>query len=175
MVSAQATILDSGRPGRPPRAERPAARWGPSVRQTRWAMLFALGSGLLLWEALPLPWALTRPLLVAHVLGSIALLGVIVAPFWLRHRTRLRFSSSRPMTWTGRAIELALGALVLSGTYLFLVGNPGAWPGRVAHHVHLWLSVPLWIVLSWHAGSGIRTLASHLVRAARIRRRPRSA
>jgi len=145
----------------------PAARVGLRRALRSRSVELSLGltavSGLLLWEVVGVPWAVAAPVLVAHVLGGAALLAVFVAPFWIRHRTRLRTSREPRMRWTGRLIEVALLGIAASGLYLFVVGNRGEPIGRAAEQVHLWLTFPL------AAG-----LALHLARGRLRARRPRS-
>jgi hypothetical protein len=122
----------------------------PSVRHVELALYALCASGLVLWEALGVPWSVARLALVAHIGAGIVLMAAVVAPFWLRHRTRLRTSRRRTSALTGRAIEALLVALTVSGLSLFLTGNPGSWPGRIAHEAHLWLTFPLLLLLAVH-------------------------
>ena len=131
------------------------ARRAPA-RQAEWSLYAITLSGLLLVQGLELPWALISWTLLAHVVGSVLLLSLIVGPYWLRHRARLRTSHSPWMKAIGRTIELSLVALLLSGAYLILVGNPGGTAGRVAHEVHLLGTAPLAIALLLHAPRSMR-------------------
>jgi len=118
--------------------------------------LYALAaSGLLLWDGFSLPWSLTATALVAHVLGSVVLAGLCVLPFWIRHRRRLRISRRPEMRLTGRIIETALTLLLLSGVYLFLVGNTGNLAGAVAHQMHLWGTALILLLMIVHRNRGV--------------------
>ncbi len=128
---------------RPPRALSARRGSSSSYLSVELSLGFAALSGLLLWEVVHLPWVFAAPVLIAHVIGGALVLAAIVAPFWLRHRDRLRTSKQPPMRLTGRLIELALLLVGASGLYLFLVGNRGEPIGFVAEQIHLWLTFPL--------------------------------
>ena len=134
----------------------PAGAWLSPARQAEWSLYAILVSGLLVVEGLGLPWTLTSGVLLAHVLGSVLLVGWLVGPYWLRHRARLRTSKSPFMKAIGRTIELSLIGLLLSGAYLILFGNPGGTAGRVAHDLHLWGTAPLALALLLHAPRKVR-------------------
>lgn len=119
-------------------------------RTVELAVYTAAGTGLLLIEGLALSWSWLGPVLLAHVIGGTLLMLLVVLPYVAFHRARLTRVRRPWVARAGQAIEVALWALVLSGLFLFFVGNPGALAGRIAHEAHLWLSFPLLLLLPAH-------------------------
>ena len=108
-------------------------------------------SGLVLWDGFDLPWQLQRSTLAIHILVSLLLFSVLVAPFWLAHRDILARSQKTSLRITGQIIEYGLIVVALSGLYLVFFGNRGDGLGRVAYWAHLLPSLPLAGLVVWHA------------------------
>jgi len=150
---ASASTLTSKLPGFD-RAALGRSRWrwiyAPTVRQVELSLYLIALSGLMLWDLIPVPWALASRVLVAHIVGGALLMALVVGPFWWRHRGRLASAPASTRSFTGRGIEAALGVLLVSGVYLFFGGNDGAWDARLARISHLGLTFPLLAVLVLH-------------------------
>ncbi|MCP9484092.1 hypothetical protein NNA36_19190 [Shimia sp. CNT1-13L.2] len=108
-------------------------------------------SGVVLWDGFDLPWHLQRSTLTIHILVSLVLFPIFVAPFWLAHREILERSSKSRLRKTGRVIEYGLVCVLLSGVYLVFWGNRGGFAGVAAYWGHLLPSVPLAALVVWHA------------------------
>jgi len=114
-------------------------------------LLFLAVTGLLMFAPFGFSWGVVRWSLVAHVLGGTLLVIGILLPFWISHRHRLTWSRRRGQVLLGRSIEIGLGLLLLSGAYLFLIGQNGTTFGAAVHWLHLILAVPLIGLVVAHA------------------------
>ncbi len=115
-------------------------------------LYFMILSGLLLWDVFAITWEAVRLILPVHIIISLILLPASVIPFMLSHRELLHRSNRPVKIWTGHIFEVLLWSFLVSGLYLFLVGNTGNLIGRVAYWMHLWLTFPLTVALLWHLG-----------------------
>lgn len=113
------------------------------AKPTELALLALLLTGLAMYDPFGLPWRVVRWALVSHVAAAVVLVPLVVFPFWRSHRHRLAASSRAFHAASGRAIEVSLAALFLSGLWLLLVGWNGNGTGTAMHWVHLALGVPL--------------------------------
>lgn len=126
-------------------------REGYRSRPAELVLYVLMISGLLLWDGFGLPWQLQRSTLAMHILVSLFLFPVLVAPFWLVHRDILARSQKTSLRITGRIIEYGLIVVTLSGLYLVFFGNRGDGLGRFAFWAHLLPSLPLAGLVVWHA------------------------
>lgn len=120
------------------------------TRPTELACVLLLVSGGALFRPLGLPWAEARWVLLIHVVLSVLLVPLVIVPFWLHHRSRLRWSRRPRQRITGRGIELGLVLLFGSGGWLLFWGWNGTNLGWSVHMVHLLFSVPILALIVWH-------------------------
>ncbi len=116
-----------------------------------WSLYFMITSGLLLWEPLGLPWAITSLMLAVHLISSLILFPLLVLPFWLSHRALLKNSKKKMLVATGQLLDLILYASLMSGIFLFWVGNRGDQIGWWAYIIHLITALLLAPLLMKHA------------------------
>ncbi len=136
------------------RLSRPKWRWGlwrRLVRPAELSLFVLLATGLLMVDAFALPWSIVRWGLVLHIVAGIILVPAILLPFWVSHRDLLKVSRRRWRRRSGRVLEIGLGLLLLTGLYLWLVGQNGAPLGIAMHWLHLLLAVPLIVLVVVHA------------------------
>jgi DNA-binding beta-propeller fold protein YncE len=144
-----------------------ALPWGQRVgyrsRQPEAVIFACLLSGLLLWDRfsglVDLVWPLLRGALLVHLVLSLVAFPLLVVPFWLSHRQRLkdapssRYSPGRMafLRLSGQVLEVLLLVLMASGLWLVLVGNRGDLFGWVVSSAHLIVSLILGALLLAHA------------------------
>ena len=136
------------------RLSRPRWRWGlwrRLVRPAELSLLVLLASGLIMFDSFGLSWSVVRWGLILHVVAGIVLVPAILLPFWYSHRDLLKVSRRRLRALSGRVLEIGLGLLLLSGLYLWLIGQNGAPFGIAVHWLHLLLAVPLVTLVVVHA------------------------
>ncbi len=106
-------------------------------------------SGVLLMEFFGLSWEYVRILEFVHIVASIVLSLFFLLPFLYRHiKETGRFGAK---SLSGIGFLFLFLALLLSGTYLFLVGNRGGDAlGILAHQIHLYGSFVLLGLLLAH-------------------------
>lgn len=121
------------------------------ARPAELALLALLACGLMIYAPLGLPWPVVRWAMVLHVAAALVFVPLILLPFWAAHRNRLATSRRRFQILSGRALELSLAAIFLSGGWLLFVGWNGAPAGTAMHWIHLVLSVPVVALVVAHA------------------------
>jgi hypothetical protein len=127
------------------------AQWSRAQgKRTRWALYLLSASGIVLWDPIGLPWLAARQVLFLHVAASLVLFPLFVLPFWAVHRELLHVSRNAWQRNTGRALDILLAILSLSGVVLIVVGNPGNSIGRFAYWSHLLVALPLVVSLLLH-------------------------
>lgn len=120
-------------------------------KAAEWSLYFLFVSGILLWNQVSIPWSLERWLLVIHLLGSLLLFPLVVAPFWLAHRRLLQRSKKKLLKVTGLLLDYLLLGCLLSGVWLVLMGNRGDALGWVAYMTHLVTALVIVPLLIRHA------------------------
>jgi DNA-binding beta-propeller fold protein YncE len=138
-------------------------RVGYRSRNPEAVLYVCLFSGLILWDRFAglteVIWPLLRSALVVHLLVSVVAFPLVVLPFWLSHRQRLK-DAPRPsmapgraafLRWSGQALDVLLALLLASGLWLVLVGNRGDDFGWLVSSTHLSASLVLGVLLLLHA------------------------
>jgi DNA-binding beta-propeller fold protein YncE len=125
--------------------------WRRLVKPAELSLLVLMLSGLAMFDPLKLAWGIVSWGLILHIVAAIVLVPAILIPFWISHRGRLAVTRRPFMAWSGRALEIGLGVLLLSGLYLWLVGQNGTVTGALMHWLHLGLAVPLVLLVVVHA------------------------
>lgn len=107
-------------------------------------------SGLLQWSIIDMSWENFRVIQVAHIFSSIAILFLLV-PFIYKHIRRYYFIK-KVNSVNGWALLALFVLLIMSGFYLFLVGNRGGdLVGALSFSAHLYGSFLLIILFVSHA------------------------
>ncbi|WP_102223766.1 hypothetical protein [Acidimangrovimonas sediminis] len=135
-------------PGRRSRVKRRERRL---AKPAELALVLLLLSGAAMFDGFGLPWALVRGTMALHAALAVALVPLLVIPFWRAHRGRVATSARRFHRVSGRVLEWGLGLVFLSGAWLLFVGWNGTVTGGTAHWAHLILGLPLVVLLLVHA------------------------
>jgi hypothetical protein len=131
-------------------------------------IIFMFVSGILLLDYFSLPWSYIRVIEFLHIFGSIAVTLLFVFPFLYKHIYESMFKMKHASR-SGLLFGLLFIVILVSGTYLFLVGNRGGDSyGNIAYYVHLYGSFILVFLLAVHLrkfffSRSFRTLASLLI------------
>lgn len=128
----------------------PIDRLAYASKATELALCLLLISGVVLWDVLGVPWPLARLALGVHGVLAVLFIPLVLLPFWLTHRRFLKTSTKRLLRWTGRAIEIGLIGLILSGLWLAFFGNPGDLKGEIAHYIHLIIGLGFGALVVFH-------------------------
>ncbi|UZE95901.1 hypothetical protein [Alkalimarinus alittae] len=134
-------------------------------KAAEWSLYFMFVTGFFLWNQVAVPWQVERLLLAAHVISSLLLFPLTVAPFWFAHRRLLTRSKKKLLKVTGQLIDYILLGCVASGIYLVLLGNRGDDVDWLVYMVHLTTALVLMPLLIRHAAkwSVLKPLWSHWV------------
>ena len=113
-------------------------------------ILFMFVSGIVLMDYFELPWSYFRVIEFLHTFGSIAIVLLFVLPFLFTH-IRGTMHHSAKKSRSGMFFGITFLILLLSGAYLFLLGNRGGdfW-GLLAYYLHLYGSFILIALLLVH-------------------------
>ncbi len=107
-------------------------------------------SGVLQWKVIEMAWEDFRVIQVLHILSSIAILSLLV-PFIYRHIRRYYFIK-KVNSANGWALLALFVLLIMSGFYLFLIGNRGGdIVGILSFNIHLYGSFLLIVLFISHA------------------------
>ena len=103
-------------------------------------ILFMFVSGIVLMQYFEIEWSYFRVIEFLHVFGSIILTLLFVLPFLFVHIVRtMKHLGKKSMS--GLLFGVIFLVLLLSGGYLFLVGNRGGDPlGVLSYYLHLYSS-----------------------------------
>ncbi len=113
-------------------------------------IFFMFISGILLMNYFAIPWSYFRTIEFLHIFGSIAIMILFILPFLYTHMyesmLRMKHQSA-----SGLLFGLILLLILISGTYLFLVGNRGGDIfGVLSYYIHLYGSFALVLLLGIH-------------------------
>jgi len=107
-------------------------------------------SGVLQMELFSLPWTYFRLLEFLHIIGAIVLILFFIVPFLWRHIKESLFIAKQKSR-SGMFLGITFLMLIISGGYLFLVGNRGGdMYGVIAYYLHLYGSFVLLFFLFVH-------------------------
>ncbi|MEO1937902.1 MAG: multiheme c-type cytochrome [Sulfurimonas sp.] len=107
-------------------------------------------SGILQMELFSLPWIYFRLLEFLHIAGAIVLVVFFILPFLYKHIKESIFVAKQKSR-SGVLFGITFLVLIISGGYLFLIGNRGGdIYGIVAHYLHLYGSFALLFFLFVH-------------------------
>jgi hypothetical protein len=120
-------------------------------KAAEWSLYFMFVSGFMLWNQFSIPWGLERLLLITHIISSLILFPAAVLPFWLSHRQLLKNSNKKLLVVTGQCLDLLLMVCMMSGVFLFLVGNRGDNLGYATYLSHLVSAILITPILMRHA------------------------
>ncbi|ADN08878.1 multiheme c-type cytochrome [Sulfurimonas autotrophica] len=113
-------------------------------------MLFMFLSGILLMDYFHVIWSYFRVIEFLHVFGSIAVTVLFVLPFLYKHikESMVQFKHK---SLSGVLFGLVFFIIIVSGVYLFLVGNRGGDVfGLLSYYIHLYGSFVLVLLLIVH-------------------------
>lgn len=115
-------------------------------KSAEFLLYFMFVSGVVLWDVFSVNWQLERIMLLSHMIIGATVFTLIVGAFWSSHRNLLIKSDKTFLKQTGTIIEWLLATCVLSGFYVFLIGNTGDSFSTFIDNIHFyssWLLVPL--------------------------------
>jgi hypothetical protein len=113
-------------------------------------LIFMFISGILLLDYFASAWSYIRVIAFLHIFGSIVLTLLFVLPFLYRHISESMLHM-RHMSRSGLLFGFVFILILLSGVYLFLIGNRGGdLYGSIAYYLHLYGSFVLLLALVWH-------------------------
>ncbi|UCM99560.1 cytochrome c family protein [Sulfurimonas sp. SWIR-19] len=113
-------------------------------------ILFMFISGILLMNYFSITWSYFRVIEFLHIFGSIILTIMFVLPFLYRHIYESMILMKHKSK-SGVAFAVVFVLLLVSGTYLFLVGNRGGdMYGILSYSLHLYGSFVLLLLLALH-------------------------
>ncbi len=113
-------------------------------------MAFLFITGVLQMEFFNLSWSYFRVIEYLHIFGSILLIVLFIFPFLYSHiiGTMVKHKAKSK---SGMLFGIVFMLLIVSGVYLFLVGNRGGDSlGNLSHIVHLYGSFVLLFLLGLH-------------------------
>ncbi len=117
-------------------------------------------TGFLLWEDLGIQWQTFKISQILHFLVSIVITVFLLLPFMFSHvkkhkKTILKSKKSykkRRQTFLGILMGITLLSLIISGIYLFFVGNRGGDTyGIVSNFVHFYFSFLFAFLIIYHS------------------------
>lgn len=111
-------------------------------------------TGILQWDSLHLPWEYFSVIQATHVILSVVVSLLLIIPFVNMHvyKYRKTIVGRKKNVHNGMALGITLLFIMLSGFYLFLVGNTGGdIIGEYAFYVHLYASLLLLFLLWYHS------------------------
>ena len=113
-------------------------------------ILFMFVSGILLMDYFAIEWSYFRVIEFLHIFGSLTVTILFVLPFLLKH-IKESMIIMKHKSISGLIFGLVFFVLLLSGTYLFLIGNRGGDVyGTLSYNVHLYSSFVLIFALVVH-------------------------
>ena len=115
------------------------ARLAYQNKTAEWVAISLFISGLLLWEVIPIDWAVARWSLVFHLLVGLLIFPLTTGLFWLAHRRLMLTSNKAFLRKTGRMLDIIIGVCFISGLTLTFLGDTGNRPASLTCDTH-WLS-----------------------------------
>ncbi|WP_457749426.1 multiheme c-type cytochrome [Sulfurimonas sp.] len=113
-------------------------------------ILFMFVSGILLMNYFSIEWSYFRVIEFLHIFGSIILTLLFVLPFLYKHIYESMITMKHKSK-SGLAFAFVFFALLVSGTYLFLLGNRGGDEyGIISYYIHLYGSFLLLLFFVLH-------------------------
>ncbi|QOP43963.1 hypothetical protein FJR45_08380 [Sulfurimonas sediminis] len=113
-------------------------------------ILFMFVSGILLMNYFSLQWSYFRVIEFLHIFGSVVLTLFFVLPFLYKHIYESMIIMKHKSK-SGLAFAFVFVFLLVSGTYLFLIGNRGGdIYGIVSYYIHLYGSFVLLFFFALH-------------------------
>ena len=107
-------------------------------------------SGILLWDIIGVKWEYYRVLEATHIIGSIFISVFLIIPFVNKH-LYYHLVTNRVHSPDGWIFVIILVSIIVTGFYLFLVGNRGGdIIGRYSFYIHLYGSFFLLFLLFYH-------------------------
>jgi len=131
-------------------------------------ILFMFISGILLMDYFSIEWSYFRVIEFLHIFGSITVTILFVLPFLYKH-IKESMIIMKHKSMSGLILGFMLFLLLLSGTYLFIIGNRGGdIYGMLSYYIHLYISFVLIFALVVHLkkfffSRGFATFASVIV------------
>ena len=121
-------------------------------KTAEWVAIALFFSGLLLWEAIPVDWAIARWSLIFHLLAGLIIFPLTTGLFWVAHRRLMLTSNKVFLRKTGSFLDVTIGTCFVSGLVLTFLGETGNLPSSLTADAH-WLSGlilgPLMLVHAW--------------------------
>ena len=113
-------------------------------------ILFMFVSGILLMDYFSIAWSYFRVIEFLHIFGSITVTILFVLPFLYKH-IKESMIIMKYKSMSGLMLGFVLFLLLLSGTYLFIIGNRGGDVyGTLFYYIHLYISFVLILALVVH-------------------------
>ena len=113
-------------------------------------ILFMFVSGILLMDYFSIAWSYLRVIEFLHIFGSITVTILFVLPFLYKH-IKESMIIMKYKSMSGLMLGFILFLLLLSGTYLFIIGNRGGdIYGTLSYYIHLYISFVLIFALVVH-------------------------
>ena len=121
-------------------------------KTAEWVAITLFFSGLLLWDAIPVDWAIARWSLIFHLLAGLIVFPLTTGLFWVAHRRLMLTSNKVFLRKTGTLLDVIIGTCFVSGLVLTFLGETGNLPSSLTADAH-WLSGlilgPLMLVHAW--------------------------
>ena len=113
-------------------------------------ILFMFVSGILLMDYFSIEWSYFRVIEFLHIFGSLTVTILFVLPFLYKH-IKESMIIMQHKSISGLIFGFVFFLLLLSGTYLFLIGNRGGdIYGILSYYIHLYISFVLLLALVVH-------------------------
>lgn len=127
------------------------------------SMITMFLTGILQWDILDLEWQKFSIIQFLHIVGSLFLTILLILPFIKIHISKYKKNITKSKNIDGVFLTISLFLILLSGFYLFLVGNRGGdMLGKISYYIHLYGSFVLILFLLKHTKM-MRTLAFFIV------------
>lgn len=121
-------------------------------KSAEWVAIALFVSGLLLWDAIPVDWAIARWSLILHLLTGLIVFPLTIGLFWVAHRRLMLTSNKGFLRKTGTFLDIIIGTCFVTGLALTFLGETGNLPSRLTADTH-WLSGlilgPVMLVHAW--------------------------
>ena len=121
-------------------------------KAAEWVAIALFFSGLLLWDAIPVDWAIARWSLIIHLLAGLIVFPLTTGLFWVAHRRLMLTSNKAFLRKTGTFLDVIIGTCFVTGLVLTFLGETGNLPSSLTADAH-WLSGlilgPLMLVHAW--------------------------
>ncbi len=128
------------------------ARLAYQNKTAEWVAITLFFSGLLLWDAIPVDWAIARWSLILHLLVGLIVFPLTTGLFWVAHRRLMLTSDNAFLRKTGALLDIIIGTCFVTGLVLTFLGETGNLPSNLTADAH-WLSGlilgPIMLVHAW--------------------------